>query len=517
MTSALAEERGSKLAQRVGLIVGPSLAVLCFLLEGLTEAQRGAAAVTALTATFWVTLAIPVGAASLLPATLFPLFGVLTAQEASTPYMSNLVILFVGAFIVALGLERWGVHRRIALAVIALVGAERRRLVLGFMLAAAFLSMWINNTATTLMMLPIGLAVIELVDRRAAGRPGFATCLLLGIAYASSAGGVGTPVGTAPNQQFLGQLRAAYPDGPQISFGEWFFGWTPFVLLFVGVAWVVLTRVLFRVERGGLDGAEVVRAERAAQGPMGRGARSMAIVFGITALLWVTRADLTIGSWTLPGWNRWLYGPDALDPEWYAAHKNDISDSTVALVMAVVCFLVPVDFRRGEFLMDWNTAKKLPWDVLLLLGAGICIAKGFRSSELDQVIGATISPWIAGSPDWIVVAGVALVVTFLTELTSNTATTAVLLPILGQAAAQAELNPLLLMLPATVAASAAFMLPAATPPNAVVFASRLVPIARMARVGFVLNLLTVVLLTIVFQVWVRKVFGIATEVPAWAQ
>ena len=517
------EERGSRTAQRIGLILGPLLALLCLSLDDLTSAQRVAAAVTALTATFWVTVAIPVGAASLLPAALFPLGGVLSAQEAATPYMSNLVILFVGAFIVALGLERWGVHRRIALLVIAVVGTAERRLVLGFMVAAAFLSMWINNTATTLMMLPIGLAVIERSQRAGASAGasrGFASCLLLGIAYASSVGGMGTPVGTAPNQEFLGQFRQAFPDGPQISFGEWFLGWTPFVLLFVVVAWLLMTRVLFSVggsDHSGAAGAEVVRAERKAQGPMGRGARSMAIVFGATALLWVTRADLSLGDWTLPGWNRWFYGDVANDPAWYAAHKNDVSDSTVALAMAVVCFLIPVDFGRGQFLMDWKTARKLPWDVLLLLGGGICIAKGFRTSGLDGVVGGALSPWFADRSDWLVVGGVALFVTFLTELTSNTATTAVLLPVLAQAAVQSGLNPLMLMLPATLAASSAFMLPAATPPNAVVFASRLVPIGRMARVGLWLNLVTVVLLTIVFQLWVRRLWGIEADLPSWAE
>lgn len=517
MTEPTVDERGSRTAQRVGLLLGPLLALACFSLESLTPAQRGAAAVTALTATFWVTVAIPVGAASLLPVALFPPCGVLPAQEASTPYMSNLVILFLGAFIVALGIERWGVHRRIALFVIAFVGTGERRLVLGFMAAAAFLSMWINNTATTLMMLPIGLAVVERTGRSGGDRRGFAACLLLGIAYSSSAGGMGTPVGTAPNQEFLGQLRQGFPGAPQISFGEWFLGWSPFVVAFVGVAWLLMTRVLFRIDGGAGEGIEVVRAERRALGPMGRGERRMAFLFAATALLWVTRADLVVGEWTLPGWNRWLYGAAADDPLWYAAHKNDVSDSTVALAMAVLAFLIPVDFARGEFLMDWKTAKRLPWDVLLLLGGGICIAKGFRSSGLDQVVGAGLAPLVAGSSDWILVGGTALFVTFLTELTSNTATTAVLLPIFAQAATHCGLNPLLLMVPATLAASSAFMLPAATPPNAVVFASRLVPIGRMARVGFVLNLATVALVTIVFQLWVRRLWGIEGPLPAWAE
>jgi len=222
-----------------------------------------------------------------------------------------------------------------------------------------------------------------------------------------------------------------------------------------------------------------------------------------------------VGDFRMPGWSRLLLGPEASDPVWYRQHKNDISDSTVASFMAVLCFFIPV--KRGVFLMDWRTAVKIPWEVLILLGAGFCIARGFSVSGLDQVLGNSLSPLFEGHSSWLVVAAVCLFMSFLTEITSNTATTAVLLPVLASAAVAGGVDPLLVMAPATIAASAAFMLPVATPPNAVVFSSRLVPVPTMARAGFWLNMMTVALITLVFQLWVRRIWGIGESLPDWAQ
>jgi len=511
-------ERGSRRAQTLG----GGLAILAFLalLYGptpLDPVQRRVAATTALTAILWITVAIPVGATSLLPVILFPLLGVMSAREAAPLYMSDLVLLFIGAFIIALGLERWNVHRRIALWIIARVGTSRRRLVLGFMVAAAFLSMWINNTATTLLMLPIALAVVQSVDDEGGRTTPFALCLLLGVAYSASVGGMATPVGTAPNQVMLGQFAERFPTGPKITFGGWFLGWLPLVILFVPLGWLLLTRVVFKVRAGISASNDVIADERKRQGPMTYAQKMMSLVFIATALLWVTRADLVIGDLRMPGWSRLLLGPEASDPAWYQQHKNDISDSTVAVLMAVLCFFIPVNRARGEFLMDWRTAVKIPWEVLILLGAGFCIARGFTVSGLDEVLGSSLSPLFEGHSSWVVVGAVCLFMSFLTEITSNTATTAVLLPVLASAAVAGGVNPLLVMAPATIAASAAFMLPVATPPNAVVFSSRLVPVPTMARAGFWLNMMTVGLITIVFQLWVRRIWGIGESLPDWAQ
>ena len=513
-------ERGGPLARRIGLLGGAAL-FLFFLYGpdvGLDPLQRRVAATTALTAFLWVTVAIPVGAASLFPVALFPLLGVMSAREAAPLYMNQLVLLFIGAFIVAIGLERWDVHRRMALAIVAKVGTSRARLILGFMVASAFLSLWIANTATTLLMLPIALAVCDRIEKAGERDDKFVIALLLGIAYSASVGGMGTPVGTAPNQEFLGQFEARFPDGPRISFGDWFMAWAPLVLIFVPTAWLLLTRVILpqRDEKGEAAlGVEVVRAERAALGPMNSAQIRMLGLFVATALLWITRADLVFGEVRIPGWARLFMGEEAADPAWYARHKNDISDATVATVMAIFAFLIPSGLKKSETLMDWRSASKIPWEVLLLLGGGFCIAKGFQVSGLDKEIGAALSPLLEGTSDWIIILVVAFFISFLTELTSNTATTAVLLPVLAATAASAQLNPLMVMMPATIAASAAFMMPAATPPNAVVFSSRRITVPQMFRTGFLLNIWTVLLIVIVFQLWVRPLWGIESGLPEW--
>jgi len=238
-------------------------------------------------------------------------------------------------------------------------------------------------------------------------------------------------------------------------------------------------------------------------------------LFVATALLWITRADLVFGEVRIPGWARLFMGEEASDPAWYARHKNDISDATVATVMAIFAFLIPSGLKKSETLMDWRSASKIPWEVLLLLGGGFCIAKGFQVSGLDKEIGAALSPLLEGTSDWIIILVVAFFISFLTELTSNTATTAVLLPVLAATAASAQLNPLMVMMPATIAASAAFMMPAATPPNAVVFSSRRITVPQMFRTGFLLNIWTVLLIVIVFQLWVRPLWGIESGLPEW--
>jgi sodium-dependent dicarboxylate transporter 2/3/5 len=520
------DERGR--AALHGLVLGPALFAVLLLWPGLPldGPQRSVAAVTALTATWWITVALPVGATALVPAVFFPLLGVMPAVDVAPFYMRDLVMLFLGAFIIALGLERWGVHRRMALFIISKVGGSPRRLVLGFMAASAFLSLWINNTATTLLMLPIAMAVlarVEGADAEGGGPPSrtpLALCLLLGVAYSASVGGMGTPVGTAPNQEFLGQFDLKFEGGPKITFGQWFLGWIPLVLLFVPCAWWLLTRVIYPVAGGGGEGAQVIHAERAAQGRMTRPQVLMALVFVATALLWVTRADIELGRWRMPGWSRLFLTPDPNDPGWYSRHKNDISDATVASFMALLCFILPGE-RGGRggrrFLMDWRTANKIPWEVLLLLGGGFCLAAGFKESGLDTRLGGALSPLMEGHSSWLVVAGVALFMSLLTEVTSNTATTAVLLPVVAEAGVAAGLDPLLVMVPATIAASAAFMMPMATPPNAVVFASGRVPVPAMARAGIWLNLLTVALITLVFQLWVRGLWGIGDTLPSWAR
>lgn len=508
--------------RRLGLVLGPLAFFAVLLAPGLAldPVQRKVAAVAALTATLWITSAVPLAAASLLPAVLLPLLGAVPAEKVAPNYMDDLVLLFLGAFLLALGLERWGVHRRLALFVLCRVGPNPRRLVLGFMAATAFLSMWMNNTATALLMLPIALAVIGRVRPELAGQhafKAFAIALVLAVAYGATFGGMATPVGTAPNQVFLGQLAKAFPRAPSISFGEWVVGWLPMVVVLVLAAWFLLTRVLLRVHGTTLAGAAALHEERARLGPMRRGERTMAAMFALTALLWITRADVDLGAFVVPGWSRLVLALQGVPASEFAAHRRDVTDATVAVAMAIVCFLIPGDRASGVRLLDWNLARKVPWDVLLLIGGGFALAGAFRESGLDQVVGRSLAPLFHGKSEWVLVGAIVALVVFLSEFTSNTATASVLLPVFAKAAVAAGLDPLVTMVPVTIAASGGFMLPVSTPPNALAVATRMVPMATMARVGFVLNLVMIVLVTAVFELWVRRLWHVQASLPDWAQ
>lgn len=503
----MSDEAASPRIRRIGGFLGPGLFMALLLWPDLPldGPQRRVAAVTAWTALWWVTAALPIGVTSLLPAVLLPLLGVMSSTAVAPLYMNNLVLLFVGAFIVALGLERWGVHRRMALAIIARVGTGPRQLILGFMVASALLSFFINNTSTTLLMLPIGMACIASLTGKDGKEGGpFAMALLLGMAYSASVGGVATPVGTTPNQVFLGQFRGKYPDAPELSFSQWALAWIPLVILYLPLGWLLLTRFAFRIPAGSGTRSDTIAKEREELGPMRGPEKWMSAVFVLTAFLWITRVDLDLGVLKVPGWGDLFSSSEG---------RSNVSDATVAIAMAILCFLLPVG--KGRRLMDWETARRLPWEILLLIGGGFCIAGAFAACGLDRLVGEALGPYLATLPEILVVALVVALMAGLTEITSNTATTAVLLPVLGEAAVSAGMSPLFTMMPATIAASVAFMLPVATPPNAVVFSSGLVPATTMARVGLWMNLLLIVLVTATFHWWVRPLLGIEAELPAW--
>ncbi|MCP4591059.1 MAG: SLC13/DASS family transporter [bacterium] len=491
------------------------------------KVMQSAAAVTALVACWWITVAIPIPVTSLLPLVLLPLVGVIPIKQAAVPYANPNVFLFMGGFIIALGIERWGLHRRIALHIVSRVGTSRSTIVLGFMLASAFLSMWISNTATALMMLPIGLAIISAMgelsdeaDQRQHGN--FAAALMLGIAYSASIGGVATPIGTPPNISFRGQFTRLFPDAPEISFGQWTLTFLPLVVVFLPVVWLVLVRITCPVGKARLRGGrEVISKSLLGLGPMRSPERRVLFVFAATALLWMTRS-IPINSVNY-GWSgcleRWL-APDGLGiARFQAAYIND---ATVALGMAVLLFMIPAghtgkqDDGRRNYLMNWETAKRLPWGILLLFGGGFAIAGGFRASGLSFWCGQVFAGSGMESP-LIVVVGVCLLMTFLTEITSNTATSEVMLPILAGVSVAVGVNPLMLMLPATISASCAFMLPVATPPNAIIFGSGCVDMGRMVRTGLILNLIGVGLITGTFYLIAKPMLGIELgAMPSWA-
>jgi sodium-dependent dicarboxylate transporter 2/3/5 len=416
--------------------------------------------VATLCVVWWVFEPIPIPVTSLLPLAVLPLLGVLTPAEVGQAYGSPLILLLLGGFLLSKAMEHSGAHRRIALGMVRLFGASSgRRLVLGFMAASATLSMWISNTATTLMLLPVVMAVLESSHHRKE----LAVPLLLGIAYAASIGGLGTPIGTPPNLIFMQVYEQT--TGEVIGFTQWM-GWAlPVVILMVPAAGFVLTRHL---------GGEIA-VELPEVGRWRSHERRVMVVFGLTALAWITRSE------PFGGWSQWLGLPLA-------------NDASVALLAVIVMFMVPDG--RGQRLLTWERASTIPWGVLLLFSGGICLARGFVNSGLSDLIGQ----WLSGMtsiPVFALLLVICLAVSLTTETTSNTASTTLLMPVLAAAALAAGIAPELIMVPAAMSASCAFMLPVATAPNSVVFGSGLITVARMAREGVLLNLLAVLIISCV--------------------
>ena len=495
--------------QRIGLILGPSLFIGLLLFSPLTipPSANAALASTLWIVIWWVTEAIPVPATSLLPIVLFPLTGVVDVTAATAPYADPIVFLLLGGFLLALGIERWDLHRRFALVVLGLVGVRADRILLGFMLTTAFLSMWISNSATAMLMVPIGTAVlvsIGAVDQQERGsgegyesdglvpgvrtdpddRPAsdFGLALMLGIAYSASIGGVATLIGSPLNAVFAGVAESRLDV--RIGFLDWLVFAGPLSVVFLFVTWLSLVKLL-RPEVP-LDGGteDVIRRHRAELGSVSRGERRMVAVFGAVAAGWLLR-------------------PFVLQPLFPA-----ITDTIVAVAGAVLLFVVPVDYDAREFLLDWSDATRVPWDVLLLIGAGFSLANGFQRSELDTVIAEGLAG-IGGVPLVVLVLVVATVVVFLTEVTSNTATATVFMPIMIGLGVTLGVSPLVLMATTALAASMAFMLPVATPPNAVVFGSGYVTIPQMSRVGLWLNLLGIVAIVGLTYLWLPIAFAFA--------
>lgn len=439
----------------VAIIVGLSLFWF-----GHESALAVTAAVTTLCILWWIFEPIPIPVTSLVPLAVLPLSGVLTPAETAQAYGSPLILLLLGGFLLSRGMESTGAHRRLALTAVNLVGASSpRRLVLGFMVTGSLLSMWISNTATVLMLLPVAMAVLSSVERREQLAPP----LLLGLAWACSIGGIGTPIGTPPNLLFMQVYTET--TGNELGFTRWMSWAVPCVALLVPLAWLWLTRAM-------PAHLPMILPE---VGPWRSAEKRVLIVFGLTAVAWMTRAE------PFGGWRTWLSLPTA-------------NDASVALLAVALLFVVRD--RHGERLITWEQAAEIPWGVLLLFGGGIAIAKGFVASGLSELAGHSVL-LATELPRYGLLLLLCLIVTFLTEATSNTATTALLMPILAAAAVAAGIEPALLMAPAAMSASCAFMLPVATAPNAVVFGTGEIPIQRMVREGFVVNLAGAVVLATV--------------------
>ena len=456
--------------------------------------------VTLWMAIWWVTEAVPIPVTSLLPLILFPLGGIMRVTEASAPYANHLVFLFLGGFILAASIESSGLHKRIALNIIRFVGLSPDRIILGFMIATAFLSMWISNTATAVMMLPIALAVsssIKIDDKYNKIAQDFEKALLLAIAYSASIGGVATLIGTPPNVVMAGLSEKLFNHS--VNFTDWIKVGLPLVLIFLPCTWIYLTRVLFKVSKLNfknsnnsitkeLDNLKVISNREIL----------ILIVFSFVVISWIMCKEKKIGDFVIPGLSTFF---------------PFIKDSTIAIFGAVLLFTIPYDLKKKKFLITWNEAKKIPWGVIILFGGGLSLASAFKSSGLDIFL-VNNMVGLENLNVLFVVLIIIVCTTFLTEFTSNTATTAMLLPILSSAAIVQGQHPYMYMLPATIAASFAFMMPVATPPNAVIFGSGKLRIKEMVKAGIGMNIIAIIIWFAVFYFIAIPFLGL-DSMPDW--
>ena len=465
----------------VGRILGPTVFAIMLATDqwqSVMDPQAWRAAAIGLwMAIWWATEAIPVPVTALLPLVVFEPLGIATLRDAAIPYANPIIYLFLGGFMLALALERWNLHRRIALAILDRTGTDGRRLIGGFMLVCAMLSMWMTNTSTTMMLLPIVLSVVAVIRDNVPGlsektRSDFQIAMLLGLAYSASIGGLATLIGTPPNALLVGYLADNY--GIEISFAQWMLVGVPVSAVMLPIAWILLTRFLYPVNIPPSAAVEDhLRQLREELGPMTTPERRVAVIFLAVIFSWMLRRPLT---------------------EFLGL--TGVSDTGIVMTAAVLLFVLPSGNTAQPQLMTWLDAKRLPWGVLILFGGGLSLAAAVSNTGLALWLGESLAPLNAWGLAALVVAAIALVI-FLTELTSNLATTATLLPVMGAIAIQAGVPPLLLTVPITIAASCAFMLPVATPPNAIVFATGQVSIPQMVRAGVALNLIGIVIVTIV--------------------
>ena len=547
------------LRSRIGLWLAPTvfLLILFFVdLEPGNPQVTRMAAIVVFMAIWWITEAIPLAATALIPIVMFPLLGIMRGREIPaanridfdtvsisdglTPsdfdiifpnvagqYMDWIILLFLGGFMIAIAVEKWNLHKRIALNILKIIGGQPHRLVLGFMLATGFLSMWLSNTATALMMLPMGMSLILLyedlnkeivanggvVEERAEN---FSLTLLLGIAYSASIGGFATLIGTPPNGILVTQMTQLFPEAPDITFSSWMLFALPMSGVYMITAWLVLTRLVFPLPpTTPFSGRDFITGEISKLGPMSTEEKRVAAVFGTAALLWMTRKDRLFGPEVdIFGWSHYL---DSF-LVWVGSSPVGymIDDGTVSITMALALFIIPAGKKIGGRLMDWEDAKRVPWGILLLFGGGLALAKGFGTSGLSTYIAAQLQAVLGDANPLVIVISTVGFITGLTEVMSNTATISLAVPIMASMAQALEVHPLLLLIPTTLAASCAFMLPVSTPPNAIIYGSGRVPIMKMVIAGIWLDVLSVLFVTFFVYTLGHLTFGVLGEFPAWA-
>lgn len=460
------------------------------------------AATVVVMAVFWIFEVVPIAITSLFPLILFPAFGILDTKSTALFYGKEIIFLFLGGIMLAQGIQEANLHKRIALYIVNTIGSKPSRLVLGFMVATAFLSMWISNTASVMLMMPIGLSIIqEIKETKVSNKflSKFAVAIMLGIAYSADIGGMATLIGTPPNMVFIDMYQEFFPNLPQIGFSQWMMMGLPITITFLISGWLLMTKVIFRMPKEKLfENEAMINSLIKDLGKVKRDELLSGLVFFLAAILWVTGSDITLSdNLTLHGWR-----------SSFAAYGLDqISDASIAIGTSILLFIIPSQNRPKETLLTWHKAKTLPWGILLLFGGGFAIAGGFTSSGLSSLIGNLFAEIDATYPI-LIVAVVCLVLTFLTEITSNTATTNLLLPILAKASAVMGIDPRYLMIPATLSASCAFMMPIASPTQAIIFGSGHVKIKQMIRAGILFNLLGIIIVTGIFFLLANVVFGI---------
>jgi sodium-dependent dicarboxylate transporter 2/3/5 len=491
-------------SQRIGLLVGLILAIGLQIFpapDGLSNEAWLLASLGLLMASWWATEAIPIAATALVPIALFPLFGITSTGAATAPYASPIVMLLLGGFIVALAIEKWNLHTRIALGVVTKFGGKPAMLVAGFMLASALLSMWISNTATTLMMIPIALKVAQEVEHEGVASKYFATALALGVAFAASIGGMATPVGTPTNLIGMGYLENEF--GRSVDFIQWMYIGIPATFLIIPAAWFILTKMVFKLDAKAESAAakQAVAKQLKGLGKMTMPEIRVALLFGTVAILWMGRTlPSEILTWTPffsgEDWN-WGWNPllASMSESLSLPIRLQLGNTQIAVMGALAAFLIPAGGKaaQGQALMDWQGVSRLPWNVIILFGGGLSLAAALSATGLAGWLGGQVS-FLADLPHPLLILVLVSVVVFLTELTSNVATTSAFLPVMGALAAGAGVPPEQLVVPIAIAASCAFMLPVATAPNAIVYASGATTQGQMMRAGFRINIAAILLI-----------------------
>ena len=544
---------------RIGLVLGPTVFLLMLFFVDLDPSNplvTRMAAIILLMAIWWISEAIPLSATALLPVILFPLMGIMRGRElpagnridldaatfaegftakdfdiifpnVANQYMDWIILLFMGGFILAVAVEKWNLHKRIALNILRIIGGQPHRLVLGFMIATGFLSMWLSNTATALMMMPMGMSLVllyEELNEKAVSEGGvidpkaenFSLTLLLGIAYGASIGGFATLIGTPPNGILITQMSQLFPEAPDITFASWMLFALPMSFVYMLIAWALLTRLVFPLPATTpFSGKEFIRNEIRKLGPMSLEEKRVTAVFVSFALLLMTRKERLFGPEVdLYGWSYFL------DNILISLNSSPvgfmIDDGSVSIAVALTLFMIPAGKKIGGRLMDWEDAKRVPWGILLLFGGGLAIAKGFGTSGLSDYIAVQLAALLGDAEQLIIVMSTVAFITGLTEVASNTATITLAVPIMASLSQAIGAHPLLLLIPTTLAASCAFMLPVSTPANAIVYGTGRIPIMKMVIAGVWLDILSVFLLTFFVYTLGHLTFDVLGDLPVWA-